>query len=226
MNNKHETTIPPGEFAKNWFLKNRARLVETYGKLEGERIAYLTAWKLNESVDNYLDDDDDDDDEYFDDFDFDDFDLQLESIINGNSLEEIEDSIVKFLKTESTEDDDGDGDDGEEDLLGEALNREQRRKRGLIARRNRAKLQRGRKLASKRRASPDKIKNRARKQARKLIMKKLMRGRNLADLNSAEKQKLETRVDKMKGLVDRLAKKLIVKVRQKEQEKLATKNKD
>lgn len=213
---------PSNAEAKRWLNENFQRLVNEYGRYKGERIAYITAWKLNESS-SFV----------FSDQEFEEaltqFAEEFELAVDGSNFERLEETLVEFIEDddEDEEYDDHDFDDDEdEDELNEALNREQRRKRGLVLKRNKAKLARGRKLSQKRRASSDKIQKRARKQARQMIMKKLVRGRNLNELSPAEKQKLEARVDKMKGLVSRLAKKLIMTIRKKEQDKLSNKPKD
>ena len=57
----------------------------------------------------------------------------------------------------------------------EALTRQARLQRARIMRRNKAKILRGIRLARNRMASPEKLKNRARKAARKVIFNKISR---------------------------------------------------
>jgi len=86
------------------------------------------------------------------------------------------------------------------DLLDEALNVQQRRKRAMIARRNKAKLKIGRRKAQRRIASKDTIKNRARRQARSELVKKITRGKSKGELSYARRQDVEKKLERMKGL--------------------------
>ena len=109
------------------------------------------------------------------------------------------------------------------ELSEEALSIQQRLARGRVMKRNAKKLARIRKMKSKRRATPDALKNRARKQAIKMVRKKVAgdRGKNYANLSSSEKQNIDKLVAKKKQMVDRIAKKLINKVRKSETERLS-----
>lgn len=98
----------------------------------------------------------------------------------------------------------------------EALNFAQRRARARSLRKNKAKIAMGRKKAAKRMANMDTLKKRARKAARKLIMKKLSKGQGKEKLSFARRQELEKKVDKMGARIDKLAVKLLPKVRKAE----------
>jgi hypothetical protein len=62
----------------------------------------------------------------------------------------------------------------------------------------------------------DTLKTRAKKQARNMLAKKLTKGVGKADLNMARRMEIEKRLDKMKPKIDKLAKKLLPKVRKQE----------
>ena len=103
--------------------------------------------------------------------------------------------------------------DVEEENTDEALSLAARRKGSRDMRKNKNKLKVARKRAMKRVASPERIKKRARKQARELIYKKLTKGIPRADLTPGKKAELERRIDKMKPRVNRIVRKILPQVR-------------
>ena len=58
----------------------------------------------------------------------------------------------------------------------------------------------------------DKLKKRANKQARELLLKKLTKGKGKGDLSFARRQELEKKLDKKKAVIQKIAKKLLPKV--------------
>lgn len=110
----------------------------------------------------------------------------------------------------------------------EALDMAQRRKRAIIMKRNKSKIRQGRKRSERRVASMDKLKKRARKQARNLILKKLIKDTPKSELSTARKRELEKRLEKpqMQNKIARLAKKQLPKTRRAELEKKRGKKKD
>ena len=65
----------------------------------------------------------------------------------------------------------------------------------------------------------DKLKVRANKQARELLLKKMTKGKGKDQLSLARRQELEKKLDKKKAVIAKIAKKLLPKVRKKELEK-------
>ena len=112
-----------------------------------------------------------------------------------------------------------------EEALEEVLTIQQRMKRKQVMRRNKAKIAMGRKRAARKMASAEVLKGRAQKQARNLIVKKILKTRNKADLSYGSRAALEKMVAKRKGAIDRIARKLLPKVRQKDRTKLQNKGK-
>ena len=98
----------------------------------------------------------------------------------------------------------------------EALTVQQRRKLARNLKKNKAKIARGRKIAARRVANMDVLKKRARRQARKAIVKKITKGIDKSELSVARRAEIEKRVDKMGSRIDRIAKKLLPKVRKSE----------
>lgn len=108
----------------------------------------------------------------------------------------------------------------------EALTTQARMKLKAAMRKNKAKIKRAKEIASKKKASKEKIDQRARKQAISAIKSKMLQGKDEKELSYSARQSLEKRVSKKKGVVDRLAKKLVKNVRKKEQEKLSNRGRN
>lgn len=100
--------------------------------------------------------------------------------------------------------------------LDEALTLQQRMKAKANMRKNKAKIAMGRKKAEKKIASPEKLKARARKQARDSLEKKLLKGKDKSELSFSGRQNLEKQVDKKKGAIDRIARKLLPQIKKQE----------
>lgn len=109
-----------------------------------------------------------------------------------------------------------------EDLEELVLTPAQRRKRAMTFKRSKAKIQRGREKAKQRFASPEKLKTRARKKAIEFLKKKIAgkQGENYASLNPAAKMAVDKRIEKKKGSIDTIARKLFPKVKTAERERL------
>ncbi len=102
----------------------------------------------------------------------------------------------------------------------EALSMATRMKMKAAFRKNKAKIAIGRKKAAKKLASPEKLKSRAVKQARNLIIKKILKGRDKSELSFAARGDLEKKVSKKKGKIMKLAKKLLPAVKKADKAKL------
>jgi len=100
----------------------------------------------------------------------------------------------------------------------EALTIQQRMKRGRMMKRLKTRIKIGRDKAKRRMANMDTLKQRARKSARKLILKKLTKGKDKNDLPFARRQELEKRLDKpaVKKRIDMLAKRMVKDKRKQE----------
>ena len=98
----------------------------------------------------------------------------------------------------------------------EALSIAQRRARSRMLKRIRNKLKIGRKRAMMRTANPQVLKKRANKQARNLIFKKLSKGKSRSQLPPARRAEIEKRLDKMKGRIQKIAMRILPKVRKME----------
>lgn len=93
----------------------------------------------------------------------------------------------------------------------------QRIKKKQQIRKMKAKIKMGRRRAMLKRANPEKIKQRAQKRARMAVFRKLAKGKSKSEMSYSERKQVEKRVEAKKGLVKRLMKKLLPKVRKDDQ---------
>ena len=98
----------------------------------------------------------------------------------------------------------------------EALTVPQRLAKARAMRKYKSRLKLGRQRATRKIASKEKLEKRARKKARELILKKITKDIPKSELTFQRRAELEKRLDKMKPRIDRLAKKMLPKVRQAE----------
>lgn len=100
----------------------------------------------------------------------------------------------------------------------ESLDMQQRRKKAISMKRNKAKIAMGRRRAERKVANLDKLKKRARKQARNMLAKKFTKDIPKADLSNARKKEIEKRLEKpaMMQKISRSARKLLPQVRKAE----------
>ena len=112
----------------------------------------------------------------------------------------------------------------EQEKTNEVLNPQQRLKLKQAMRRNKAKIKLGRDRASRKAASQEVLKKRAKKQARGIVLKKILKNRDKGDLAYSQRASIEKQLDRRKGAIDRLAKKLLPKVRQADRSKFSSKS--
>ncbi len=98
----------------------------------------------------------------------------------------------------------------------EALTMQQRLARARSLKKNKAKIAIGRKKAARKIADMETLKKRARKQARNLLLKKITKDIPKGELSFARRQSIEKQLDKKKAVIDKIAKKLLPKVRKAE----------
>ena len=107
-----------------------------------------------------------------------------------------------------------------ESSLDELLSKAARMKRSRVLRAKGKQIARKRKLALKRKATPEKLKARAMKKARELIAKKILKDRKKGELSLAGKEALEKKLSTKKAVIKRIAKRILPKVRSAEAERL------
>ena len=102
----------------------------------------------------------------------------------------------------------------------EALTPQQRRERGRTMKRLAPKITRKRKIAMKKKASTDKLMSRAIKAAKTIIRNKMIKGKKYEDLPFAQRELIDKKVEKKKGAIQKIAKKLLPSIRKQEVERL------
>jgi len=111
-----------------------------------------------------------------------------------------------------------------DELLGEALSIEQRRKRALVMRKYQTKIERARELAKKRLAPTQRLKKRAREQAIELIRRRVAgkRGMDYEKLSPSEKIQVDKAVEKRKKAIGKIAARIFPRVKAAEFQRLKT----
>lgn len=111
-------------------------------------------------------------------------------------------------------------------LLGEALSPIQRRKKALAAKRFKSRLKFARRRQSKRMASRKRTAKRAARASIRVMRKRLAgnRGKNYSKLSAIEKSAIDKRVQSRKGVLKKIAKRLMPKVRRAEIARLSRRN--
>ena len=102
----------------------------------------------------------------------------------------------------------------------EALTPQQRRERGRTMKRLAPKITRKRKIAMKKKASTDKLMSRAIKAAKTIIRNKMIKGKKYEDLPFAQRELIDKKVEKKKGAIQKIAKKLLPSIRKQEVDRL------
>lgn len=104
--------------------------------------------------------------------------------------------------------------------LQEVMDRMQRRKAGISARKNKHKMQRGREKAMRKTATMEVLKKRARKAAIQKLKAKFSKNRRYAELGAGEKEVIDKRIAKIaKSRIEMMAKKLIPGIKIKERQR-------
>ncbi len=117
----------------------------------------------------------------------------------------------------------GDSIDEEEVEAQEALDMKARRKLSQAMRKNKAKIKRAKEIASKKKATKGTLEKRAQKQAIEIVKKKIAQGKDIKKMSFAARQQLDDKVKKKQGLVKKLAKRLLKKVKTDEKDRLTKK---
>ena len=100
-----------------------------------------------------------------------------------------------------------------------------RRALARAMKRNKAKIKLARKRALKRTATRDVIVKRATKQARSQVFKKLAKDKSKSDMTPQRRAEIEKRLDRYKGRISKMARKLIPTVRKQDKERKIKKSK-
>lgn len=107
--------------------------------------------------------------------------------------------------------------------LSEAMSLSHRMKMKAAFRKNKAKIALGKKKAAKKLASPEKLKARANKKAREVLIKKILKDKKKSDLSFAGRAGIEKKLANKKGAIAKIAKKLLPAIKKADRAKLKSK---
>jgi hypothetical protein len=108
----------------------------------------------------------------------------------------------------------------------EAMTLQHRMKMKASFRKNKAKIALGKKKAARKLASPEKLKGRATKKARDIMIQKILKNKKKGDLSFAGRAGIEKRLVSKKGAIAKIAKKLLPAIKKADRAKLKSKGKD
>jgi hypothetical protein len=154
----------------------------------------------------------------FGDVDSDELYAELEKDVDNLGWED----IVDLYEPEEIEYEDED--EGEEecgcDEMSEAITPAGRLKKKFNAMRTKSRRMMARNIAIKRVSTPEKIKSRSVRAARRMVYKRLLRNRDISTVSAAEKTRLEAQVKRMAPMVARLSVRVMPQVRKLEQSRI------
>ncbi len=142
--------------------------------------------------------------------------LDWEDIVDLYDPEEIE--------YKDDEEEDEDEDEGEEECgcgeMSEAITPAGRLKKKFNAMRTKSRRMMARNIAIKRVSTPDRIKARSIRAARRMVYKRLLRNRDISTVSAAEKTRIEAQIKRMAPMVARLSVRVMPQVRKLEQSRI------
>lgn len=103
--------------------------------------------------------------------------------------------------------------------LEEVLDIQTRMRMKAAMRKNKAKIRMGQRRARRKIADMGRLKKRAQRQARRAILDKILRGKDKGELSYGARAAAERLVNKRAALIQRLARKLLPKVRKADRDK-------
>jgi hypothetical protein len=160
----------------------------------------------------------DDEDIRFQDFDEEAFEKELEADVLALSW----DDLVDLYDEDEIEYDESPEEEGEEEGedLEEGITPAGRLKKKFNAMRSKSRRMMARNIAIKRVSSPEKLKSRSIRAARRMVYKRLLRNRDISTVSSSEKTRLEAQIKRMAPMVARLSVRVMPAVRKLEQSRI------
>jgi len=156
----------------------------------------------------------DDEDIRFQDFDETAFEKELEADVLSLSW----DDLVDLYDEDEIEYDESPEEEGED--LEEGITPAGRLKKKFNAMRSKSRRMMARNIAIKRVSSPEKLKSRSIRAARRMVYKRLLRNRDISTVSSSEKTRLEAQIKRMAPMVARLSIRVMPAVRKLEQSRI------
>jgi len=158
----------------------------------------------------------DDEDIRFQDFDEAAFEKELEADVLALSW----DDLVDLYDEDEIEYDESPEMEEEGEDLEEAITPAGRLKKKFNAMRTKSRRMMARNIAIKRVSTPEKLKSRSVRAARRMVYKRLLRNRDISTVSSAEKTRLEAQIKRMAPMVARLSVRVMPAVRKLEQSRI------
>ena len=148
----------------------------------------------------------------------------LDEMVNELLDEEIEELYeedeILFVYEDTGEEVEHHPEEAKIDLM-EVLSRQERLKGKIRLRKTVAKRERSTKIALKRFSNPQTVNKRARRLAIKLMKKRILRGRDPSKISVAEKERVEKMMASRKDIVNRIALKLVPRIRKVEKARMS-----
>jgi hypothetical protein len=156
----------------------------------------------------------DDEDIRFQDFDEEAFEKELEADVHALTW----DDLVDLYDEDEIEYDESPDEEGEE--LEEGITPAGRLKKKFNAMRSKSRRMMARNIAIKRVSTPEKLKSRSIRAARRMVYKRLLRNRDMSTVSAGEKTRLEAQIKRMAPMVARLSVRVMPAVRKLEQSRI------
>lgn len=150
----------------------------------------------------------------------DEIDNMVESVTDEEIEELYEEHEIALVYEDTGEEVEAHPDEHKIDLM-EVLSRQERLKGKMRLRKTAAKRGRSTKIALKRFSNPQTINKRARRLAIKLMKKRMLRGRDPSKISVGEKERIEKMMAKRKDIINRIATKLVTRVRKVEKARMS-----
>jgi hypothetical protein len=157
----------------------------------------------------------DDEDIRFQDFDEEAFEKELEADVLALSWDDL---VDLYDEDEIEYDESPETEEGEE--LEEGITPAGRLKKKFNAMRTKSRRMMARNIAIKRVSSPEKLKSRSIRAARRMVYKRLLRNRDISTVSATEKTRLEGQIKRMAPMVARLSVRVMPAVRKLEQSRI------
>ena len=139
--------------------------------------------------------------------------------IEADVTNEIETASWQDLSKYYDAEEDEDEDEGEEGL-DEAITPQGRLKKKFAAMRNKTRRNLAKNMQMKRIATPDRIKSRSIRAARRMVYKRILRNRDPSSVSAAEKARIEAQVNRMAPIVSRISVRLQQSERKRDQSRV------
>ena len=188
-----------------------------------EKEKALDSTQINKPFDPFFEETETPEEKELDDLTDKDIDQMIDKLADDDYLEAYEEEDLALVDAETGEEipKHPDEDKLAEDTLLEVMSRTERMKAKFRLRRTASKRQRATKIALKRYSSTETVNKRARRLAIMLMKKKMLRGRNPSTVSIGEKERIERAISRRKVIINRIASKLVSRVRKVEKARMS-----